>query len=76
MMTCKQIAELLLDYCEGELCAESCELICQHIKICRHCNNYVSTYQITMKICRGLPKADMPQHLLDRLREELSKLEE
>ncbi len=69
--TCKQIAELLMDYCDGELCPEHCEMICEHIKICRHCHNYVSTYKLTVSICHCLPKDDMPQHIIDELRKKL-----
>ena len=49
MMTCKELAEILMAYCDGELPAECCELICQHIRLCSPCHHYLESYQITMQ---------------------------
>jgi anti-sigma factor RsiW len=68
MMTCKELAELLMAYCDGELPAECCELICQHIRLCSPCHHFLESYQITMRICRDLPGADMPEHLVEKVR--------
>ncbi len=73
MITCKEIVELLMAYCDGELPKEYCDLICQHIRLCDPCNNYMQSYQITIKICRDLPMAPVPDHLMDRLRAALEK---
>ena len=76
MITCKEFAELLLEFCEGELCVEYRELICQHTSSCPHCHNYLESYRITMQLCRGLPRTSMPDRLLDKLRAALRDLPE
>ncbi len=67
MITCKEIAELLMAYCEGELPKEYCDLICQHIRLCGPCDNYVTSYQLTIRLTRALPMAAVPQGLLDKV---------
>jgi anti-sigma factor RsiW len=76
MMTCKEVAELLMDYCAGELSAECCELICQHLHQCAHCHHFTESYRITVRICRDLPAAPMPEHLLAKVRAALKELGE
>jgi hypothetical protein len=73
MITCKEIAEQLLEYCGGELPKEYCELICNHLLLCGHCQNYFDSYQITIRLTRRLPMAAMPQHLLDKVRAALKE---
>jgi hypothetical protein len=73
MMTCKELAELLMAYCDGELPKEYCDLICQHIRLCRPCGHYMETYRLTIQICRDLPQKPPPQHLLDKLREAVKR---
>lgn len=68
MMTCKEIAELLLEFCEGELPKEYCDLICHHVRLCGPCNNFLESYQITVRLSRQLPRVAVPQHLLDKVR--------
>jgi hypothetical protein len=68
MMTCKEIAELLMAYCDGELTQEHCDGICQHVRVCVTCHHFMETYKCTVRMCRDLPMAALPEHLLDRLR--------
>jgi anti-sigma factor RsiW len=75
MMTCKEIAELLLDYLDGELPKEYRDMICQHIRLCGPCLHYVESYQVTVQVSRRLPPIAMPQHLLDRLQAALKEIE-
>jgi anti-sigma factor RsiW len=72
-MTCKELAELMMAYCDGELSADCCEIICEHIRMCGPCLNYMESYRITVKLCRDLPAAAVPQHLLDRVRAALKE---
>jgi hypothetical protein len=67
-MTCKELADLLMAYCDGELPREHCELICEHFRLCGPCRNFMESYRITVRLCRSLPMAELPQHLVDRLR--------
>ena len=71
MMTCKELAELMMAYCDGELPKECCDLICQHTRLCGPCLNYMETYRITVQITRILPLAELPPGLLDKLRKAL-----
>jgi anti-sigma factor RsiW len=76
MMTCKELAELLMAFCDGELSKESCDLICQHIRLCRPCHHFMESYQITVRICRELPAAPLPEHLLAKVRAALKEMGE
>ena len=73
MMTCKELAELMMAYCDGELPKEYCDLICQHIRLCSPCHNYMESYQITIKLCRNLPPPPLPEHLMEKLRAAMDK---
>jgi hypothetical protein len=68
MITCKELAELMMAYCDGELCKESCDLICQHVRVCVSCHHFLESYQITTRLCRDLPQTAMPEHLVQKLR--------
>jgi hypothetical protein len=74
MMTCKELAELLMDYCDGALPKEYCDLICQHMRGCATCQAYCETYQITVKICRDLPCPPLPDHVAEKLRAALKDI--
>jgi hypothetical protein len=73
MMTCKELAELLMAYCDGDLPKESCDLICQHIRVCVSCHHFLESYQITTRICRDLPMTALPEHVAQRLRAALEE---
>ena len=75
-MTCREMIELLLDYCSGELDSELCQQLRQHLDICRPCVTYLETYQITIRVSKQLPPAPMPEHLMQRLQEALKSLDE
>ncbi len=75
MMTCRDIAELLLDYLDGDLPKEYCDLICQHIRLCGPCHHYLESYQVTVRLTRKLPMAALPQNLVDRLHAALKECE-
>jgi hypothetical protein len=75
-MTCKELAELLMDYCAGEVSAECCELICQHIRLCPPCHHFMESYQLTVRICRELPPAPVPEHIVERVRAALKEMGE
>ncbi len=66
-MTCRELAELLVDYISGELAAEQAEQVRQHLHLCRPCVTYIQTYQITIRLSRQLPPQPLPDDLLRRL---------
>jgi anti-sigma factor RsiW len=67
-MTCREMAELLIDYVSGELAPELSDHIRQHLCRCPPCGVYLETYQLTIKITRQLPPAPVPPELMARLR--------
>ena len=74
-MTCREMIELLLDYCNGELDNELCRQLREHLDMCPPCVTYLETYQITIRISRQLPRAPLPPQLTARLEQALRNAE-
>ena len=71
-MTCRECAELLMEYLTGELDAEARERIRVHLEQCPPCVTYIETYQITVRLTQKLScslPADVEQRLRAALRE-------
>jgi anti-sigma factor RsiW len=68
-MTCRELAEILIDYVSGEMTPEETERIRKHLEECPPCVFYVRTYELTITVTRRLPMVAMPAKLMDRLRE-------
>lgn len=68
MITCRELAELLLDFVAGELTPQMQEHIEQHLEWCPPCVTYVETYRMTIRLTRQLPCEPLPEELLTRLR--------
>jgi anti-sigma factor RsiW len=73
MMTCRDCAELLMEFLEGELDAEQCERIRRHLEGCPPCTIYVETYQITVRLTSQLPCGPLPPEVAQRLRAVLAQ---
>jgi anti-sigma factor RsiW len=67
-MTCRELAELLIDYVAGELEPEKSEHVKQHLVLCPPCEIYIQTYQVTIRLTRKLPPVPLPPELEKRLR--------
>ncbi len=67
-MTCRELAELLIDYIQGDLEPEIHQHISRHISLCPPCEAFVATYRITIQMTRQLPPAPMPPELAERLK--------
>jgi anti-sigma factor RsiW len=76
MMTCRELAELLIDFVAGELPPEHHERVRQHLDRCPPCVTFVETYQITIRLTRQLPRHPLPPELERRLREALAELKQ
>ena len=72
-MTCRELAELLIDFVAGELGEEQAARLRKHMEECPPCVHYVATYQLTITITRQLPPAPLPPELLQRLREAVAE---
>jgi anti-sigma factor RsiW len=72
-MTCRELADLLVDYITGELADERCAMIRSHLDECAECVHFVETYQVTIQITRQLPVASAPEQLLERIKKALEE---
>jgi anti-sigma factor RsiW len=70
-MTCRELAELLLDYLDGELEAERCAWIRGHLEACPECVHFVKTYQLTIEVTRRLPATELPPEVAERMQKTL-----
>ncbi len=66
-MTCKQCAELLVDFISGELSPELCAIIRMHMGLCGPCERFLVTYKTTITLTRKLPPVALPAELVQRL---------
>jgi anti-sigma factor RsiW len=67
MMTCRELAELLIDYVSGELAPEHRQRLDHHLGVCPPCAVYLQTYKLTIKLTGRLPDAPVPQALKEKL---------
>ena len=74
--TCRQLAELLLDYVAGELSAEQHALVKKHMGLCPPCVTFVHTYEVTVRITRQLPPQPLPAALVARLKAALCEMQQ
>ena len=72
-MTCRELAELLCDYLDGELAAEMCGTIRAHLDCCVECVYFVESYRLTIQITRTLPSAPLPPGLLEKMQRALEE---
>jgi hypothetical protein len=75
-MTCRELAELLFEYTQGELDPDLCEHITRHLSLCPPCVAYMESYRITIQLTRKLPDAPMPPELVQRLQEAMRSFKE
>lgn len=66
-LTCRHVAELLIDYVDGSMPTEQRELLKRHLCGCVPCAIYLHTYQDTIRMTKSLPEAPMPKELSERL---------
>ncbi len=74
MITCRDLAELLLDFVDGSLPPEHRERIEQHLQLCPPCVAYLQTYRATIQLTRKLPCEPPPRECAERLRAVLAQI--
>jgi anti-sigma factor RsiW len=74
MISCRELAEFLIDFVSDELPAEHRDHIEQHLKLCPPCVAYLESYRMTIRLTRRLPCAPLPPELEKRLRAVLEEL--
>ncbi len=68
MICCKECLDLLCDYLEGNLGAETTKLLEEHFEDCPPCIAFLNTYKSTTKICREtLNQVKIPEPVRDSL---------
>jgi anti-sigma factor RsiW len=70
---CRQLADLLFDFINGDLPDEHRAVLEAHIKACRPCFIHVETYRVTITLTRKLPSHSLPPDVERRLREALAR---
>ena len=63
MITCRKLAELLMEYIENELAQDVRRQVEEHLKACPPCVVFVETYQVTIHLSRHLSCSDLPDSL-------------
>jgi anti-sigma factor RsiW len=73
VITCTELAELLLDFHSGALEAEHHNHVEQHLVDCADCQAYFESYHITVRLARQLPAPPLPAEFEQRLQEMLGE---
>jgi anti-sigma factor RsiW len=71
-MTCREFAEILIDFLTGELDEERRRNSEQHLDICPPCVAYLETYRLTIHLSRRLPQDALPPACEQKLRAALA----
>ena len=72
-LTCRKVAELLIDMVEGSLSEEQQSLIQRHLCGCVPCAIYMHTYRDTIRITQALPSEPLPDEFAARLKRVLAE---
>ena len=70
MTTCREIADFLMAYVDGELPEQQRSVFEVHIEACPCCKNYVASYRTTVSLGRSLcdddehDTSDLPDELI------------
>lgn len=71
-VTCKEVAETLLLFRDGELDEEQTDFLRQHLHLCPMCMDLLRSYEEVVDILHRLEPAQMPEGLLDRLKQRMT----
>lgn len=67
-LTCRKVAELLIDFVDGSLAADQRALLERHLCGCVPCAIYIHTYRDTIRVTQSLPDEPLPTEFADRLK--------
>ena len=72
-MTCRELADFMMEYLDGELEAGARRRFEEHLAICPDCVHYLQQYQDTIRAgqlaCQDEPPADVPESLVKAILE-------
>jgi anti-sigma factor RsiW len=57
-VTCKEVADFIMEYLDDELEASQRVKFERHLKICRHCVRYFDSYKTTVLLGKSAAKTD------------------
>ena len=72
-MTCRECAEFLSDYLEGELAAEVVRIFEHHLSLCPNCVTYVEQLRLTVRASQeafgdvDVSEVDVPEELIQAI---------
>jgi anti-sigma factor RsiW len=66
-LTCRKVAELLIDYADGTLADDQRDLLQRHLCGCVPCAIYMHTYSTTIRVTQELPDVPIPTEFASRL---------
>lgn len=70
MICCKECIELLYDYLEGTLDAETASSLEEHFEDCPPCIAFLKTYKSTTLVCREtMGKLEIPDVVKEKLKD-------
>ena len=72
-ITCKDLAEKLLLFRDGELNAEQTEYLRQHLHLCPMCMDLLHSYDEVVDLLHELDPVTMPEGLMDRLKKRMAE---
>lgn len=73
MGKCEDMIGELSDYIDGELEAELCEKLEQHLSSCKDCRLMVDTMKRTVQLCQDGTCEDLPEDLQQKLNQALTR---
>ncbi len=73
MPTCKECVDVLYDYIEGTLDAQTTRDLDEHFEMCPPCLEFVRSYRAVPNLTRHALAAEVPSEVAHRLKEVLRK---
>jgi len=73
MNVCKQVAENLLRYKDGDLPEVEMKFLREHLQYCPGCLDLLDGYQEVLEVLDRLKPVNMPPGLMDRMRRKLKE---
>ncbi len=70
-ITCKDLAEKLLLFRDGDLCEAETEFLRQHLRYCPHCMDLLKSYDEVVDVLHRLQPVEVPPDLLERLKKRM-----
>jgi anti-sigma factor RsiW len=74
LVTCRQLADFILDYLDGQLPAETKSAFEHHLTLCPNCVSYLASYGKTVELARRAfaddadePVSQMPEELVQAI---------